>query len=57
MINNHACTYCGNPTQQVCFVPLAVIVVATVAVLLDKEHQQCSAATEYYGGGQIDHRP
>lgn len=48
MIYNHACTYCGNSTQQVCFVPLAVIVVATVAVLFDEEHQQCSTATEYY---------
>ena len=54
MINNHTCTYCSYTTQQVCFVPLAVIVVATVAVLFDEEHQQCSTATEYYGGG---HRP
>ena len=51
MIYNYAYTYCDNSTQQVCFAPIAVIVVATVAVLLDKEHQQCSAATEYYGGG------
>lgn len=51
MINHHACTYCDSSTQQVCFVPLAVIVVATVAVFLYKEHQQCSAAAEYYGGG------
>lgn len=51
MINNHACTYCDNSTQQVYFVPLAVIVMATVAVLLNEEHQQCSTATEYYGGG------
>ena len=51
MIYNHTRTYCDSSTQQVYFVPLAVIVVATVAVLLDKEHQQCSTATEYYGGG------